>query len=195
MTAGPADPFAMAHEPKPSESLPPQPAAERRPATSRDRAARAALVSERLAQLRREQQLSQDAVGQLVDASQATVSRWEDPASLSTPSVLEAGELAAHFEVDAAWLLGLHDQRDALPRGHAIIDQALLDAFAAAESADEIRALLDRDMTFGTIWTEIPAGAEVVPMQEALRRVKEVDRRLRDAHPDLWQDWARLVLS
>lgn len=176
----------MAQKPKPTES---------REAVPHDRADQAARIGKRLAQLRREHNLSQDALGHLVEASQATVSRWEDPESLSTPSAVEAAALAAHFGVDAAWLIGLHDHRDALPHGHAVIDSALLEAFAAAETEAELRALLDRDMTFGTIWVEIPDGAEVVPMQEALRRVKEVDRRLRDLHPDLWQEWARLVLS
>lgn len=167
------------------------------PATERslERPQRAARIAQRLAQLRREKDLSQDAVGQLVGASQATVSRWEDPDSLSTPSTLELAELAKHFSVDPAWLMGSREHRDELPEGQTVIDQALLDEFARAETAEDLERLLATEMTFGTIWVQIPTHAEIVSMQEAMRRVKLVDRRLRELHPKLWHEWARIVLG
>ena len=167
----------------------------RLPTQPHERSRRAATIATRLAQLRRERGLSQDAIGGLVGASQATVSRWEDPESLSTPSALELAELATHFEVDAAWILGTKEHREQLPVGQAIIDQGLLDSFAACKTADDLRALLTEDMTFGTIWCQIPPRAEIVNIDDALRRVKEVDRHLRKVHPELWHEWAGLVLS
>ena len=163
--------------------------------TSPERESRAATIAKRLGQLRREHNMSQDAVGALAGASQATVSRWEDPESLSTPSALELVELAAHFHVDVAWMLGTKDHREELPYGQAIIDQSLLNAFAESQTAEELKQLLAREMTFGTIWVQIPPHAEILAMPEALRRVKEVDRHVRKVHPDLWHEWARLVLS
>jgi len=165
------------------------------PIQSHQRSPRAATIATRLARLRRENNLSQDAVGNLVGASQATVSRWEDPDSLSTPSALELAELATHFKVDISWIVGAKEHRDQLPVGQAIIDQGLLDAFAACESANDLKKLLTEDMTFGTIWCQIPPQAEIVNIDEALRRVKEVDRHLRKVHPELWHEWAGLVLS
>jgi len=152
------------------------------------------VIAERLAQLRRERHISQDALAVIVGASQATVSRWEDPDSLSTPSAVEIAELAEEFEVDPAWLLGSRDERQALPVGSAIIDQTLLEAFGSASTAAELKALLGSEMTFGTIWVEVPSGAEIISVQEAMRRVKEVDRRLRKVETKLWREWAALVL-
>lgn len=169
---------------------------ERHPPTqSHQRSRRAATIATRLAQLRRESGVSQDAIGCIVGASQATVSRWEDPESLSTPSALELADLATHFGVDVSWIIGAKDHREQLPVGQAIIDQGLLDSFAACESAEELKALLAEDMAFGAIWCQVPARAEIVSIDEALRRVKEVDRHLRKEHPELWHEWAGLVLS
>ncbi len=155
---------------------------------------RAALVARRLAELRREHQLSQGALGAIAGTSQATVSRWEDASSHATPSALEVAAIAEHFEVDAGWLLGIHAHRSPLPPGETIIDQGLLDDFVRAEGDEQLQALLGKDLTFGTVWVEIPVGAEVVSTAEALRRVREVDRHVRQAHPSLWQKWAEMVL-
>lgn len=159
------------------------------------RAKRSALIAQRLSQLRRQRNMSQDALGALVGASQATVSRWEDPESLSSPAAVEVAEIALHFGVSAAWLLGIKDHPDELPVGKAILDQALLSAFARSKTAQELKLLLERDMTFGTLWVQIPEHAEIVPIEEALRRVKEVDRHVRRVHPELWHEWAGLVLG
>ena len=126
--------------------------------------------------------------------SWANCQTWP-PHSLSTPSALELAELATHFKVDVAWIAGSKDYREELPVGETIIDQALLDEFQLAESAEDLRKLLTKEMNFGTIWVQIPPNAEVVSLQEAMRRVKEVDRHLRKLHPDLWQEWARIVLQ
>ena len=159
------------------------------------RTRRAATIARKIAQLRREHGLSQDALGNLVNASQATVSRWEDPESLSTPSALELADIAEHFRVDVSWILGTRDHRESLPVGHAIMDQSLLEAFGSCTTSEELKGLLARDMTFGTIWVQIPTRAEVVSIEEALRRVKEVDRHVRRVHPQLWHEWAGIVLS
>jgi len=153
------------------------------------------VIAERLAALRREAGQSQESLGQLVGASQATVSRWEDPESLSTPSALELLQLSRHFEVEVGWLVGAQDHREPLPVGAAIIDQSLLDDFGHADSAEELSELVSAQMPFGTIWVQIPKHAEVVSMQEAIHRVRAVDRRLRDRHPDLWHEWAKIVLT
>ena len=155
---------------------------------------RTLLLAERLAQIRRERNLSQGAMGDLVGASQATVSRWEDPHSTSAPSALELAEIAEVFGVDLGWLVGSTDERDRLPAGAAVIDQAMLNSFAEATTAPELRRLLGQDLSFGTIWVQVPVGAEVATVQEAMRRVREVDRRVRELHPELWQEWAALVL-
>lgn len=162
---------------------------------SEARSERAASIANRLTQLRRENDHSQETLGRLIGASQATVSRWEDPQSPSTPSALELVELATHFRVDVAWIVGSKSYRDVLPVGETMIDQALLDKFDRAESAEELDRLFSTEMPFGTIWVQIPEDAEIVSMQEAVRRVKQVDRRVRDRHPDLWHEWARIVLS
>ena len=169
--------------------------AENRVPASDRKVRRAATIAKRLAQLRREHGFSQDAVGNLVGASQATVSRWEDPQSLSTPSALELGEIADHFRVDVSWILGIKDHKEELPVGQAVVDQSLLESFANATTPEELKGLLAREMTFGTIWVQIPARAEVVSIEEALRRVKEVDRHVRKVHPELWHEWAGIVLS
>jgi len=162
---------------------------------SEQRVRSAATIARRLARLRREHGLSQDAVGALVGASQATVSRWEDEQSLSTPSALELGEIAAHFRVAASWILGLKEHREELPAGQTIVDQALLDSFERAQTPEELKDLLTKEMSFGAIWIQIPPGAEIVGIEEALRRVKEVDRHVRKINPDLWHEWAGIVLS
>ena len=159
------------------------------------RAERGREIARRLAQLRREHGLSQDALGAIVGASQATVSRWEEPSTPSAPSALEVAELAAHFGIDVGWLTASQAHRTALPIGDAVLDRALLDAFDAAETPDALRALLDGDMSFGTIWVQIPEGAELTPVPDAIRRVRSVDRTIRQRHPSLWQEWARLVLG
>lgn len=174
------------HEPSPS----PQDAG----APSGRRAA-AARIARRLAELRRQHRLSQEAVGQLLGASQATVSRWEDPDSPNLPSALECAELASHYGVTADWLLGLSEHRSPLPPGEAVIDQKQLEAFAAARTPAELEGLLECDLSFGTIWAEIPEGAELVSVQEAHRRVRRVDKIVRERHPALWKDWARVVLG
>ena len=159
------------------------------------RSAAAARIARRLAELRRQRGLSQEAVGQLLDTSQATVSRWEDPESSNLPSALECAELARHYGVTADWLLGLSEHRSALPAGEAVIDQKQLEAFEAARTSAELEGLLECDLSFGTIWAEIPDGAEIVSVKEAHRRVLRVDKIVRDRHPELWKDWARLVLG
>lgn len=138
--------------------------------------------------------MSQEAVAQVVGASQATVSRWEDAESPSTPSAVEIAELADFFGVDPGWILGEREHRTALPIGSALIDQAMLSSFERAKSPDELKQLLEAQMNFGTIWIQIPDGAQVVSVQEALQRVKEIDRHIRTVYPSLWQDWAQLVL-
>ena len=60
---------------------------------------------------------------------------------------------------------------------------------------DVRRALLEADMNFGTIWVQLPDGAESVPVSEAIRRVREVDKHVESIDLDLWQRWARLVLQ
>lgn len=155
----------------------------------------AARIARRLADLRREHRLSQEAVGQILGASQATVSRWEDPDSPNLPSAVECAELARYYGVTADWLLGLSERRSSLPAGEAVIDQKQLEAFAAARSRAELESLLECDLSFGTIWAEIPEGAELVSVQEAHRRVRRVDKIVRERHPGLWKDWVRLVLG
>lgn len=107
---------------------------------------------------------------------------------------MELAEIADRFEVAPAWLLGMAEHQEALPVGHAVLDQGMLDAFAGTESEREFEALLERELNFGTIWVQVPQQAEVVQVQEAMRRVKEVDRRVRKRYPDLWHRWAALVL-
>lgn len=152
-------------------------------------------IARRIAELRQGQGLSQEAFGATVGASQATVSRWEDPDSTSTPSALELVGLAAHFSVTLAWLVGESEHRQALPPRAALIDQAQLTAFAEAETPQRLEQLLEHDLAFGTLWVQIPEGTEITSVEEALRRVKEVDRHVRRLHPGIWEDWARLVLG
>lgn len=114
---------------------------------------------------------------------------------MSTPSALELAEIADHFHVDVSWILGIKDHREELPVGQAIVDQALLDSFSAAATPEDLKQLLAAEMTFGAIWVQIPSSAEVVSIEEALRRVKEVDRHVRKVNPDLWHEWAGIVLG
>ena len=75
----------------------------------------AARIARRLSELRRQYGLSQEAVGTLLGTSQATVSRWEDETSTSTPSALEVSLLARHCGVSADWLLGISEHQESLP--------------------------------------------------------------------------------
>jgi transcriptional regulator with XRE-family HTH domain len=152
-------------------------------------------IAERIAELRQSQGLSQEAFGATVGASQATVSRWEDPQSSSTPSALELARLAERFAVSLAWLVGESEHRQTLPPRAALIDQAQLTAFAEAKTPERLEELLEHDLAFGTLWVQIPEGTEITSVEEALRRVREVDKHVRRLHPGIWEDWARLVLG
>lgn len=152
-------------------------------------------IAERIAELRHERNLSQEAFGAAVGASQATVSRWEDPRSTSTPSALELTGLAERYGVSVAWLVGESEHRQVLPPRAALIDQAQLNAFAEAKTPERLEELLEHDLAFGTLWVQIPEGTEITSVEEALRRVKEVDKHVRRLHPGIWEDWARLVLG
>jgi transcriptional regulator with XRE-family HTH domain len=166
-----------------------------RPSSPHSRAELNRRIAERLAELRQQHGLSQEAFGAIAGASQATVSRWEDPETSSTPSAVELALLSDRLGVAVAWLIGVSDHRQTLPANAALIDQAQLAAFRDADTPARLEELLAHDLAFGTLWVQIPEGAEVISVEEALRRVKEVDKHVRRLHPDIWEDWARLVLG
>jgi len=155
----------------------------------------AARIARRLSELRRQYGLSQEAVGQLLDTSQATVSRWEDEASASLPSALEVSLLARHCGVSADWLLGISEHRESLPEGEALVDQALLDAFAGAKSPEELEEVLANDISFGALWVQIPDKAKIMSVREARAHMKTVGLHVQALDSDLWKRWAKLVLG
>ena len=60
--------------------------------------------SNRIAELRKEQNLSQRTLAQEIGTSQANLSRWEQ--GLNIPSILECWKLAVYFNVTIDFLCG-----------------------------------------------------------------------------------------
>lgn len=139
--------------------------------------------------------MTQGEVADVVGVTQAAVSRWEDPANTTIPSAAEVAELAEYFDVSSDWLCGLSPFRQALPNGQALVDLRLLEDFEKAKTAKDLEKLVDRDLSFGAVWTSIPEGACVMDHDDVLRRVKAVDKHVRRLNPRLWQRWMRGVLG
>lgn len=152
-------------------------------------------IGKRLQTLRLERRLSQAEVAELLGVTQAAMSRWEDEAQPTIPSAAEIAELATFYGVSADWLCGLSPFRQPLPPGQALVDLRLLEQFEAAKTAKDLEALVDADLSFGAVWTSIPVGACVTEHDEALRRVRAVDKHVRKLSPRLWEKWMRGVLG
>ena len=58
----------------------------------------------RIAELRKEQGLSQRQLAKEIDTSQANLSRWEQ--GLNEPSIMECWKIADYFDVSVDYLLG-----------------------------------------------------------------------------------------
>jgi transcriptional regulator with XRE-family HTH domain len=156
---------------------------------------RVAECARRLQKIRLEQDMTQGEVAEVVGVTQAAVSRWEDPENTTIPSAAEIAELAEFFAVSADWLCGLSEFRSALPVGQALVDMRLLEDFEAAKNGKDLEKLVDRDLSFGAVWTSIPEGACVMDHDIVLRRVKTVDKHVRKLNPRLWERWMRGVLG
>lgn len=156
---------------------------------------RVAECARRLQKIRQEQGLTQGEVAEVVGVTQAAVSRWEDPDNTTIPSAAEVAELAEFFAVSADWLCGLSAFRSPLPIGQALVDLRLLEDFESAKTSKDLEKLVDRDLSFGAVWTSIPEGACVMDHDDVLRRVKTVDKHVRKLNPRLWERWMRGVLG
>ncbi len=139
--------------------------------------------------------MTQGEVADIVGVTQAAVSRWEDPDSTTIPSAAEIAELAEFFVVSADWLCGLSAFRSPLPIGQALVDLRLLEDFEGAKTGKELEKLVDRDLSFGAVWTSIPEGACVMDHDDVLRRVKVADKHVRKLNPRLWERWIRGILG
>jgi transcriptional regulator with XRE-family HTH domain len=156
---------------------------------------RVAECARRLQLIRQERDMTQGEVAEIVGVTQAAVSRWEDPENTTIPSAAEIAELAEFFRVSADWLCGLTPFRTGLPVGQALVDLRLLEDFETAKTAKDLEKLVDRDLSFGAVWTSIPEGACVMAHDDVLRRVKTVDKQVRKLNPRLWERWMRGVLG
>jgi len=156
---------------------------------------RVAECARRLQQIRLERGMTQGEVAEIVGVTQAAVSRWEDPENTTIPSAAEIAELGQFFGVAADWLCGLSTFRQALPTGLALVDLRLLEDFENAKTAKDLEKLVDRDLSFGAVWTSIPEGACVMDHDVVMRRVKTADKHVRKLNPRLWQRWMRGVLG
>lgn len=156
---------------------------------------RVAECARRLQTIRQEKDMTQGEVADVVGVTQAAVSRWEDPENTTIPSAAEIAELCEFFGVSADWLCGLSQFRCGLPVGQSLVDLRLLEDFENAKTAKDLEKLVDRDLSFGAVWTSIPEGACVMDPDEVLRRIKAVDKHVRKLNPRLWERWMRGVLG
>lgn len=157
--------------------------------------ARVAECARRLQAIRTEKRMTQGDVADIVGVTQAAVSRWEDEENTTIPSAAEVAELAIHFGVSADWLCGLTPFREPLPPGQALVDLRMLEEFEQAKTAKDLEKLVDRDLSFGAVWTSIPEGAKVMEHDAVLQRVRAVDKHVRKLNPRLWERWMRGVIG
>lgn len=156
---------------------------------------RVAECARRLQTIRTERRLTQGEIAEIVGVTQAAVSRWEDEGNTTIPSAAELAELAHFYGVSTDWLCGLSSFREALPPGQALVDLRMLEEFEQAKTAKDLEKLVDRDLSFGAVWTSIPAGATVMDHDAVLQRVRAADKHVRKLNPRLWEKWMRGVIG
>jgi transcriptional regulator with XRE-family HTH domain len=126
-------------------------------------------LATRLRELRARSGFTQDHVAKRLGCHESAVSRWESGTRFPTGKDLVA--LADLFAVSTDDLLGRQRQY-ANPRS-ALVDMRLLEKLAAAESTDEFdRLLLDHEDQ--AVWLPVPEGAQILPVDEAMRLTAKV---------------------
>jgi transcriptional regulator with XRE-family HTH domain len=141
-----------------------------------DRRALAGHLAARLRELRARRDLTQEQVAAAVGCHESAVSRWESGARLPTLTDLVA--LAALLGVSCDDLLGQAEQ-PAMP-GAVLLDRALLDRLATAQTAAEFDAMVAQREEQAA-WLPVPEGAVLVPIDVAMRRARAVADRFPDS--------------
>lgn len=141
-----------------------------------DRRALAQTLAQHIRELRAKHDLTQDEVARRIGCHESAVSRWEAASRL--PPCTDVLALAQLFGVSIDSLLGRKEQP--VPPAVAMLDQALLDRLAEAETTEEFDAIVDerRDQA---AWLPVPDGAVLVPVDEAMRRARDVADRFPDS--------------
>ena len=146
------------------------------PKTDPRRAELAKIVAARLRELRARRNLTQDQVAQAIGCHESAVSRWESGSRL--PPCQDILALADLFRVSCDELLGRREQY--LMVSSALVDQALLDRLAAAQTTEEFDSIV-ASRGEQAIWVPLEDGAVVVSVAEAMRRTKEIANRFPDS--------------
>lgn len=137
-----------------------------------DRRQLSQILAERIRELRALRGLTQEDVAAALGCHESAVSRWESASRM--PPCTDVLALAELFRVSVDELLGRKDQPTR--RESALLDKALLDRLGAARDTREFDRLVG-ELGDQAIWVEVPAGAVLVPLSEALRRTKDVAKR------------------
>lgn len=132
-----------------------------------ERAALAQTIAAKLRELRARKGVGQDEVAREIGVHGSAVSRWE--CALRCPPTNDLLSLARYYEVSVDELVGRKEQ-PTMP-GAALLSEGFLRRLELAETADEFDRML-RDG--GPIWHPVDDGARIVPMAEAIHRVREV---------------------
>lgn len=80
-------------------------------------------IGERIAQLRKEKNLSQEALGQELNVSRQAISKWESDASL--PEVEKLVAMSRLFGVPVGWILGVEEAAEAPPEDGELSEKQL----------------------------------------------------------------------
>ncbi len=142
--------------------------------TSRRHAAktmRLAKIKARLRAARSSAGISKEQLATRLGITSRTVYEWEK-GEKSLPNAYFLAKMALVYDVTSDFLLGLTDREDGLRVGHAIFDAENFDLIKQATNRDEAVQLLNQQGT--VLWTEIPNGAEVIPVDEAKQKLQQL---------------------
>jgi len=89
-------------------------------------------VGPRLAQARREANLTQEDIGRLLNVAPETVSRWEQERNV--PSFLQVSRLADAYAVSLDWIAGRAPHPSGLRPGHTVVDRKALTRLREAKA-------------------------------------------------------------